>query len=169
MGKSKKHQDPTMNPSSVYQLHPTDTSLKLVTSIFKGVGFKGWKRAMSIALSGKSKIGFVNGTIIKLVTSFSQARAWDCVNETVIGWIINAVDENIAKSILWLKTAKEVWDELEHCYGQSSSVQLFHIKEEQSKVSQTNDMSMEKFYTKLKGIWDEFDALDPVLSCTCKG
>lgn len=169
MGKTEKHQDPTMNPSSVYYLHPTDTSLKLVANIFKGVGFKGWKRAMSIALSGKNKIGFVNGTVTKSVTSSSQARAWDRVNDTVIGWIINVVDENIAKSILWLKTAKEVWDELEHRYGQSSSAQLFHIEEELSKVSQTNDMSIEEFNTKLKGIWDELDALNPVVSCTCKG
>ena len=30
-------------------------------------------------------------------------------------------------------------------------------------------MSIEDFHTKLKGIWDEFDALDPVVSCTCNG
>ena len=38
--KGEKNQDPTMNPSSIYYLHPTDTSLKLVTNIFKGVSFK---------------------------------------------------------------------------------------------------------------------------------
>ena len=79
------------------------------------------------------------------------------------------MDDNIAKSILWLKTAKEVWDELEHRYGQSSSAQLFHIVEELSKVSQTGDMSIEEFYTKLKGIWDELDALNPIVSCSCDG
>ena len=81
---------------------------------------------------------------------------------------MNAVDENIGKSILWLKTAKEVWDELEHRYGKSSSAQLFHI-EELSKISQTDDMSMEDFYTKLKGIWDELDSLDPIVPHSCNG
>ena len=134
MGKSEKN-NPSMNPSSVYYLHPTDTSLKLVTNIFKGVGFKGWKHAMTIALSSKNKLGFVNGTITRSTTSSSQERAWDRVNDTVIGRIMNAVDEHIAKRILWLKTAKEASDELEHRYGQSSSTQLFHIEEELSKVS----------------------------------
>lgn len=30
-------------------------------------------------------------------------------------------------------------------------------------------MSIEDFSTKLKGIWDELDALDPIVSSTCSG
>lgn len=45
----------------------------------------------------------------------------------------------------------------------------FTFKEELSKITQTSDMSIEEFYTKLKGIWDELDALDPVVSCNCNG
>lgn len=112
MGKYEKISDPTQNPSSIYYLHPTDTSLKLVANVFKGVGFKGWKRSMSNALSGKNKLGFVNGTITRSTTSSSQGIAWDRVNDTIIGWIMNGVDENIGKNILWLKTTNKVWDEL---------------------------------------------------------
>lgn len=58
MGNNKeKNQDPTMNSSSVYYLHPTDMGLKLVTNIFRGVGFKGWKRVMFIAYLEKIKWG----------------------------------------------------------------------------------------------------------------
>ena len=51
--KGEKNQDPTMNSSFIYYIHPTDTGLKLVTKIFKRVRFKGWKRAMYIAFPGK--------------------------------------------------------------------------------------------------------------------
>lgn len=67
--------DPTMNPSSPYYLHPTDTGLKLVTTVFNGAGFKGWKRSITIALSGKNKLGFVNGTIKRVVHNQEYARA----------------------------------------------------------------------------------------------
>ena len=30
-------------------------------------------------------------------------------------------------------------------------------------------MTIEEFYTKIKGIWDELDALDSVSRCTCNG
>ena len=82
----------------------------------------------------------------------------------VLSWI-----SCVSKSILWLKTTNEVWDELEHQFGQSSSAKLFHIEEELSKIVQTLDMTIEEFYTRIKGIWDELDALDPIAACSCSG
>ena len=65
---------------------------------------------MSIALSAKNKLGFVDGSVKRPTTCVSNGKAWDRVNDIVIGWVMNVVDENITKSILWLKTTKEVWD-----------------------------------------------------------
>ena len=67
-GKTEKHLDVTMNPSSIYYLHPTNIGLNLVNNVFKVFGFKGWKRAMSIVLSAKNKIGFVDGTVKRPTT-----------------------------------------------------------------------------------------------------
>ena len=71
--------------------------------------------------------------------------------------------------IFWLKTTIEVWDALEHRFGQSSSARLFHIEKELSKIVQTTNMTIEEFYTKIKGGWDELDALDPIAACSCNG
>ena len=60
-------QDPTLNPLSPYYFHATDTKLKIVTNIFNGAGFKGWKRAVTIALSKQNNLGFINGTIMKAI------------------------------------------------------------------------------------------------------
>ena len=56
----------------------------MVTNILRGVGFKGWKRAMFIALSGKNKKGFVYGTIKRSTTYTTQGKAWYRVNDIVI-------------------------------------------------------------------------------------
>ena len=53
MANKDKHVNPTLNQAIPYILHPTDTGLKIVTNLFTGVGFKGWKRAVTIVLSGK--------------------------------------------------------------------------------------------------------------------
>lgn len=102
-----------MNPFSPYYLHPTDTRLKLVSSVFNGTGFKGWKRSITIALSGKNYSGFVNGIVKRVAHNQEMAKAWDRVNDVIIGWLLNAVDEKILKTILWLNTTKEKWEELE--------------------------------------------------------
>ena len=83
-----------MNPSGPYYLHPTETSLKIVPNIFTGTGFKRWNRV--VALSGKNKLGFVNGTIKRATHNQDLANSWDRVNDIIIGWLLNAVDEKIS-------------------------------------------------------------------------
>ena len=61
--------DPTLNPAGPYYWHPTDTGLKIIPNVFTGVGFKNWKRSFSIALSGKNKLGFVDGTVKRSTSS----------------------------------------------------------------------------------------------------
>ena len=120
VNKANKQQiiDPTMNPSSPYYLHHTDTSLKIVTNIFSGTGFKAWKRAITIALLGKNKLGFVNESVKRAVHKQELATAWDRVNDVIIGWLLNAVDEEIYKTIIWLNTTKEIWEKREQRFGQ---------------------------------------------------
>lgn len=54
--------DPTTNPASVYLLHPSNSGQKIISDVFRGIGFGDWKRSMIIALSGKNKLSFVDGT-----------------------------------------------------------------------------------------------------------
>ncbi|XP_057532909.1 uncharacterized protein LOC130810800 [Amaranthus tricolor] len=114
-------------------------------------------------------MGFVDGTIKRSSTNSANGKAWDRVNNMVLGWLLNVVDERIYQSVLFFKTAKEVWDNFEQRFGQSSLAQLFTIHEAISKAIQTLDMSIEEFFTKMKSLWDEIDALDPIATCCCSG
>lgn len=102
VNKNDKINDLTLDQSSPYFLHPTDTGLKIVSTIYDGVGFKGWKWAVTIALSGKNKLGFIDGSIKRSTTNEGHAKAWDRVNDIVIGWLLNAMNEKIAQSVFSL-------------------------------------------------------------------
>lgn len=158
--------DPTMTPSSVYFLHPSDSSQKLVNIIFSGRGFANWKRVMTIALSGKNKMGFVDGSLPR-PTGNSTSKAWDRVDHVVMGWIIAVLEDSIANSVLSYKTSKAIRDELGERYGQSSNAQMFSLQEELNALVQTHDMSISEFFTKIKTLWDEFDELNLVPFCNC--
>lgn len=164
----EKTVNPTMNQASPYFLHPTDTTLKIVTNVFTSIGFKGWKRAVTIALSGKNKLEFVDGSVKRPINSVSLGKAWDKVNDVVIGWLLIAMDEKMSGSVLYFKTTKEIWEELEHRFGQSSNAQLFSVEEQISKINQCSGASIGDFYTKIKALWDEVDALDLLPTCSCK-
>lgn len=159
--------DPTMNPASVYFLHPSDCGQKLVNIVFSGSGYVDWKRVMTIALSGKNKLAFVDGTLLRPTNGAAEGKAWDRVNNVVMGWIIAVLEDSIAKSVLSYKMAKEIWYELGERYGQSTNTQLFSIQEELNNLVQTPQMSIAEFFTKIKTFWDELDSLNPIPTCTC--
>ena len=87
----------------------------------------------------------------------------------VLGWLLRAIDEKTFKSVLWFKTAREVWENMEQRFGQSSSAQLFTVEEQLSKVVKTHDITVVEFFTKVKGLWDEIDDLNPLPICACLG
>lgn len=68
--------DSTQNPVSVYYFHPSDhANLKLVNTVFDGVGFGDWKRSMMIGLIAKNKLCFVDGTLTKASANDANKKA----------------------------------------------------------------------------------------------
>ncbi|KAK9672433.1 hypothetical protein RND81_12G100400 [Saponaria officinalis] len=141
---------------------------KLVTNIFEGTGFSGWKRGMEIALSAKNKKGFIDGTITKPAATSETAKAWQRCNDMVFSWILNSLSGEIVGSILYCDSAKSAWQELCERYGQSNGAQLYGIHKRLSEFSQGSD-NVARYFTKLKLLWDEIDAMgvNPNCSCSC--
>lgn len=62
--------------------------------------------------------------------------------------------------------AHDIWDDLKEHFSHVNSVHLFHIEQEIHGCVQGN-MNIGAYYTKLKGLWDERDALCSIPNCTC--
>ena len=82
----------------MYFLHPFDSSQKIVNIVFSERGFSNWKRVITIALSRRNKLGFVDGTLSRPSSNLA-ARTWDRVDKVVIGWIIGVLKYSIGNSI----------------------------------------------------------------------
>lgn len=63
---------------------------------------------MTIALSGKNKLAFVDGTLPRPTNNRTTGKAWDRVNNVVMGWIIVVLENSIAKIVLSYKTEKDI-------------------------------------------------------------
>ena len=65
---------------------------------------------MTIALSVKNKLGFIDGTIPKPSgTNLSLLNSWTSNNNVVISWILNYVSKEISASIIFAETTTEIW------------------------------------------------------------
>ena len=63
---------------------------------------------MEIGLSTKRKLAFVQGTIPRPTDDLAKADQWDAYNNLVMTWLMNAVSETIARSILYVQSAREL-------------------------------------------------------------
>nr|XP_033511079.1 uncharacterized protein LOC117275862 [Nicotiana tomentosiformis] len=114
-----------------FYLHPSDSpGMLLVNTPFDSKGCGVWHRGILIALSAKNKVGFIDGTFLKPKISCDSIKSWTRTNDMVISWLLNTLTKEIAESVLYSKTAREIWLELEERFGQSNGPQLYHLQKE---------------------------------------
>ncbi|CAO2822331.1 unnamed protein product [Amaranthus hypochondriacus] len=156
------------NPTSIYYIHPSDAnSAQLVSFKFNGEGFTSWKRSMLLTLSAKNKAGFVDGTFVKPGDEYSaEYKAWERCNDLVCSWLLFNLDESIASSVMFLRSAKDVWSDLEERFGYTSLAQIYSLEQKLADINQGNQ-TVSEFFTSIKSIWDAIDEAHPLPYCTC--
>ncbi|XP_016441360.1 uncharacterized protein LOC107766956 [Nicotiana tabacum] len=150
-----------------YYLNNSDLpGMTLVNTVFDGRGYPGWRRSILLSLLAKKKLGFINRACQSLDLKYPHHEQWSYVNDMVISWILNTLSKDIADSVIYSKTAKELWDSLEQRFWRSNGAKLFHLQKELSGVVQRNN-DIAAYFTKLKRMWDELDALNVIICCSC--
>ncbi|XP_019253509.1 PREDICTED: uncharacterized protein LOC109232261 [Nicotiana attenuata] len=110
---------------------------------------------------------FDDGSITEPTTSSPSFKAWNMCNDMVISCLLNSLSKEIAESVLYSKTAKEIWKELEDRFGQSNGALLYQLQKELSDLVQGNS-DVVGYYTMFKRIWDELDSFDTCVHCSCE-
>lgn len=85
---------------------------------------------MVIALSSKFKLGIVTGQNKKPNSQSKYLPHWQTCNDMVSSWLFNAVSSEISSSLVYFKTTKEIWEDLECRFIQGNAPQVFQIKKE---------------------------------------
>jgi len=82
----------------------------------------------------------------------------------VISWLLRSIRKDIATSVLFCSTAKQIWDELELHYGQSQGTKIFQVQREINNLSQGN-LFVSEYFTRCKILWDKYAALISIPAC----
>ncbi|XP_058733978.1 uncharacterized protein LOC131605662 [Vicia villosa] len=85
----------------------------------------------------------------------------------VMAWLTNSIDKEISESVLWMDSAKEIWDELHERYHQGDIFRISNLQEEIYAHKQ-GDQTITRYFTTLKKLWQEFDNFRPIPSCICE-
>ncbi|XP_075645624.1 uncharacterized protein LOC142616716 [Castanea sativa] len=91
---------------------------------------------MERALRIKNKFWLINGSTF-LTSAMEKARllvqSWSRCNEIVVSWIINCVSPKIATSMVYCRTAKEVWKKLQNMFSQVDKVYSLLVQDERQR------------------------------------
>ncbi|GJR06486.1 cysteine-rich receptor-like protein kinase 8 [Tanacetum coccineum] len=144
-------------------LHPSDGP-SLLTVQEKLIGaqiYRAWKRAIEIGLSTKCKLGFVKRTVVRSPTDANLGELWDTCNNMVISWIMRSVSESIARSIMFIGTTTEIWQQLERMFSVSDGSRKYRLNKDTYTYEITQSgSSIGDYFTKMKCVWEEFDSLN---------
>ena len=156
---------PWENTSSPYFLSIGDNpGVSLVVQPLTKENYNTWSRAILISLDAKTKLGFIDGSIPKpQYVDHPYYRAWCKCNSTVIAWLFNSISKDLQSSIVYFKTARDVWLDLQYRFGQGNGPTIFDLRKEISSLTQ-EDLTIIAYYAKFKGLWDEFSNYR---TCTC--
>lgn len=112
-----------------------------------------------------NKFVIVNGSFEK-PTSPSLCAQWERVNDMIITWILNTVADDISDGLNYVINAQEIWNELRERFSGTNGHRIYQILKDTHALEQGNN-SVEVYFHKLKGLWDEYEVLEPVVSCVC--
>ncbi|XP_058783548.1 uncharacterized protein LOC131658251 [Vicia villosa] len=163
--KNRSFQQDMLDP---YYKHPSDNlGLTIVTPPLNNNNFNSWSRSLKLALMSKNKLRFIDGTLILPAATNPNFVLWNRCNNMVMAWITNSIDKDISESVLWIDSAKEIWDELHERYHQGDIFRISDLQEEIYAQKQ-GDQSITQYFTTLKKLWQEFDNFRPLPSCQCE-
>lgn len=129
-----------MNPQNPLYLHGSDGPNTVSFDKLPDTNnYRRWRRSMEIALSSKRKLGFINGNVVKDEDDRVKTDLWDTCNDTVIGWILGSVSDEIRQTIMYMMTAKEIWMYLEKRYAVSNGSLKYKLNRDVYSLKQENN------------------------------
>ncbi|CAM8925259.1 unnamed protein product [Rhodiola kirilowii] len=125
-----------------------------------------WRKSMEIALSGRSKLAFINGKYPKPSEPVMLAK-WQRCNDVIMSWLICSVSEKIVGEILHSKDVMTAWEDLESSYAGTNLARKSALLRELSDCVQ-NGSPVCEYNRKLNSLYQEIDAINTV-KCLATG
>jgi hypothetical protein len=124
-----------MDSNPLFLHHSDSPGSMIVSSPLNGENYYTWARSMSMALTAKNKLQFINGKLPKPLPSDPDYFAWTRCNNMVLSWIINSVTKEIATSIISVDLAETMWNDLRNRFSQQNGPRIFQIQKAISAIT----------------------------------
>ena len=138
-----------------------DSPMVPISIKLDGSNYGLWSQVVEMYISGKDKLGYINGDYHHPPETDPSFRKWRTENAMVKGWLINSMDHSLVVNFIRYPTAKQVWDSAATTYFDGTDTsQVYELRRRVSRMKQAGG-SIEKYYNNLQGLWREIDFRRP--------
>lgn len=144
-------------------LYPSDVpgSLSIGILLIGSDNYTLWSRAVKLALLGRNKLGFIDGSVKRSQYTGDLAKLWDRCNAIVISWLMCNVSKDLLSGVFFCSDNNLIWEDLKERFDKINSSRTFQLhKEIFTSVQGTSSVSA--YYFRLKNLWDEYDSIMPL-------
>ncbi|KAK2965861.1 hypothetical protein RJ640_027148 [Escallonia rubra] len=111
-----------------------------------------WSQVVEMYISGKDKLGYINGDLPQPQETDPSFRKWRTENVVVKSWLINSMDAKLISNYIRFPT--------------TDTSQVYDLKRKVTRIRQ-GEGSIETYYNNLQGLWREINFRRPN-SMKCK-
>ena len=134
-----------------------DSSTTPIGIKLEGSNYALWSQVVEMYISGKDKLGYINGDSPQPPETDPSFRRWRTENAIVKGWLINSMDPSLIANFIRFPTTKQVWDSAATTYFDGTvSSQVYDLRRRVTRMKQAGG-SIEKYYNNLQGLWREIN------------
>nr|KYP43048.1 hypothetical protein KK1_035543 [Cajanus cajan] len=160
---------PNDDYANSFFLHPSDNpGAFIVSQPLNGDNYNSWSCVILMALGGKNKIGFVDGTIPKPKETAKSFHSWQRNNNIVASWLLNSISKDLQASVIYSSSAAAIWNDLRIRFQQQNGPRVFQLRRDLMTLKQ-DSFSITHYFTKVKASWEELAEYKPLHTCGCGG
>ncbi|XP_070665260.1 uncharacterized protein [Malus domestica] len=117
--------------------------------------------AVSLALGGRSKLGFINGSTEAPDASSTTYESWLSKDQLVMSWLLNSMERKIAEIFSYSKSSFQLWKSVQEMYGnENNAAYVFQLKRDIASMQQDGKPFVQLLGS-LKGMWNELEVYRP--------
>ncbi|GAA0167154.1 hypothetical protein LIER_40324 [Lithospermum erythrorhizon] len=106
-----------------------------------------------MVVCGRDKFGYLTGDFAEPLINHSKYRSWQAENSMVMAWLVNSVADDISNNYMYFQIAKDIWNDCKVMYFDVENTSQKREIVSQLQEFKQGHLSMTKYYTDLKKIW----------------
>ena len=118
-------------------------AIQITAHRLNGENFLRWAQSVKFFVSGRGKIGLLDGTRKPLKPGDEGYQTWHAENSMLMAWLINSMEPEISQGYIFYTTAKDIWEAVNLMYSnQENDSKLYELSEKARSVKQGDSSVM---------------------------